>query len=159
MQRFLPASLDAIADSVGDAATDGVFIRPAAGDFERAEDISIDHGIMEKTARGIVVPVQMDWSDVGSWDAVWKLGSKDPDGNVSRGDVVALDTRDSLLWSEGPLVTTIGLDNIVVIAVGDAVLVAPMDRMADLKTLVDQLKSEHPDHATSPPKSAEDTEC
>nr|NUR37785.1 mannose-1-phosphate guanylyltransferase/mannose-6-phosphate isomerase [Sphingomonas sp.] len=158
MRHFLPRSLDAIAGSVEGATVDGLFVRPAADAFERAENISIDHGIMEKTARGMVVPVQMEWSDVGSWDAVWKLGSRDAAGNVTRGDTVVLDTTDSLLWSEGPLVTTIGLDKIVVIAVGDAILVAPMDRMTDLKTLVDKVKAEHAERTISPPKAADEKE-
>ena len=97
MRQFLPASLDPITRSVAKCSVDGLFVRPAAEAFEQAENISIDHGIMEKTARGVVVPVEMDWSDVGSWDAVWKLGAKDEDDNVIQGDVVALDTRNSLL--------------------------------------------------------------
>jgi mannose-1-phosphate guanylyltransferase/mannose-6-phosphate isomerase len=158
MRRFLPASLDAITCSVERGTTDGSFVRPAADEFNQAENISIDHAIMERTDRGVVVPVQMEWSDVGSWDAVWKLGSKDADGNVGRGDVVALDTSNSLLWSDGPLVATIGLDKIAVIAVDDAVLVAPMERMSDLKALVDQVKAKHSDRVISRPKTGGGTE-
>lgn len=151
MRRFLPASLEAITNSVSGATNDGAFVRPAADAFNQAENVSIDHGIMEKTARGVIVPVQMDWSDVGSWDAVWGLGAKDADNNMTRGDVVTLDTRDSLLWSNGPLVATIGLDKMVVITVGDAVLVAPMDRVSDLKALVERVKAEHSERVISPP--------
>jgi mannose-1-phosphate guanylyltransferase/mannose-6-phosphate isomerase len=154
MRQFLPASLDAITRSVDGATNDGSFVRPA-DQFSQAENISIDHGIMEKTEHGVVVPVQMDWSDVGSWDAVWKLGAKDAHNNVARGDVVALDTNISLLWSDGPLVATMGLDNIAVIAVGDAVLVAPLDRMSDLKTLVEQVKAKHSKRAISSPKASD----
>ena len=154
MRKFLPASLDAITRSVEAATPEGLFVRPAPEDFVRAENISIDHGIMEKTARGVVVPVQMDWSDVGSWDAVWQLGGKDAQGNVSKGDIVALDTRDSLLRSDsGQIIAAIGLDKIVVVAVGDAVLVAPMDRVSDLKTLVEEVKAKHSDRVISPPKT------
>lgn len=151
MRRLLPASLEAITRSVQQAASEEPFVRPDAVEFCQAENISIDHAIMEKTDRGIVVPVQMDWSDVGSWDAVWKLGAKDARANVARGDVVALDTSRSLLWGDGPLVATIGLDNVVVIAVGDAVFVAPMNRVSDLKTLVEQVKAEHPERVLSRP--------
>ena len=141
MRQFLPASFEAITQSVKRALTEGVIVRPDADSFSRAENISIDHAIMERTSRGVVVPVQMDWSDVGSWDAVWKLGLKDPDDNVIKGDVVALDTRNSLLRSDGgPLVAAIGLDNMAVIAVDDAVLIAPLSRMSDLKQLVEQVK-------------------
>jgi mannose-1-phosphate guanylyltransferase/mannose-6-phosphate isomerase len=153
MRRFLPKSLDAITRSMDQATTDGPFVRPAPDGFNRAENISIDHGIMEKTNRGMVVPVQMDWSDVGTWDSVWKLGVKDARNNAARGNVVALDTNASLLWSDGPLVATIGLDKIAVIAVGDAVLVAPLNRVSDLKALVDQVKAEHSEKVTSSPRS------
>ena len=154
MRQFLPASLDALTRSVDQGAIDGLFFRPAPDEFNHAENISIDHGIMEKTARGVVVPVQMNWSDVGSWDAVWTLGPKDSAGNVISGDVVSLDTKGCLLRSDGPLVATIGLENVAVIAVGDAVLVAPMDRMADLKALVEQVRAQHSERVTSPPAPA-----
>jgi mannose-1-phosphate guanylyltransferase len=84
----------------------------------------------------------MAWSDVGSWDTVWRLGSKDLHNNVTKGEVVALDTRNSLLRSDGgPLVATIGLDKVAVIAVDNAVLIAPLSRMSDLKQLVEQIKA------------------
>ena len=156
MRRFLPESLEAITRSVEQATRDGLFVRPAPDEFNQTENISLDHGIMEKTARGVVVPVRMNWSDVGSWDAVWDLGAKDPDNNVTRGGVVALDTSNSLLWSDGPLVATIGLDNVVVVAVGDAVLIGPMDRVSDLKALVEQVKSQHSDRVISPPTSTDE---
>ena len=140
MQRFLPESSEAISEAAARAKTDGIFVRPDAEAFKRAQNISIDNGIMEKTSRGVVVPVQMDWSDVGSWDAVWKLGGKDEAGNVVKGDVVAVDTKGSLLRNEsGVLVATLGLDKIAVIAVRDAILIAPLDRAAELKELVERL--------------------
>lgn len=142
MREFLPDSLDAITRSVAEALIDGPFVRPAADAFNQAKNISIDHGIMEKTSQLVVVPVQMDWSDVGSWDEVWKLGRKDAANNVIRGDVVALETGNSLLRSDGgPLVATIGIENMAVIAVEDAVLVAPLSRMSDLKQLVEEIKA------------------
>jgi mannose-1-phosphate guanylyltransferase/mannose-6-phosphate isomerase len=154
MRRFLPESLDAIATGIANATTEGVFVRPPAQQFERAANISIDHGIMEKTSHGMVVPVQMDWSDVGSWDAVWKLGSKDPDGNVRQGDVIALDTHSSLLRSEagGPLIAAVGVHEMVVIALRDAVLVAPIKRVSDVKSIVESLKADSRDCVVNPLK-------
>ena len=155
MREFLPASFDAIGRSIGSATTDGLFLRPGAEEFARAENISIDNGIMEKTARGVVVPVQMDWSDVGAWDAVWKLGDKDSDGNVTKGEVVAVDTSGSLLRCDGgPLIAALGLDQIAVIAVADAVLVAPLHRMAELKRLVEALKADHGERLVAPPDAS-----
>jgi mannose-1-phosphate guanylyltransferase/mannose-6-phosphate isomerase len=153
MREFLPDSLQTIARAVANASIDGVFVRPQAEAFNAAENISIDHGIMEKTSRGVVVPVQMEWSDVGSWDAVWKLGAKDDAGTVLQGDVVAIDTRNSLLRAEGgALVAAVGLDKMAVIAVRDAVFVAPLDRVSEVKKVVDALKGQEPDRLTSPPK-------
>ena len=155
MRQFLPASLEAISRSVTNATKDDLFVRPAAEEFNQAESISIDHGIMEHTTRGVIVPVQMNWSDVGAWDAVWKLGQKDGGNNVIEGDVVALDTKDSLVRNDGKaLVATIGLDKMVVVAVRDAVFVAPIDRVAEVKDLVDGLKAEERECVISPAKVA-----
>jgi mannose-1-phosphate guanylyltransferase/mannose-6-phosphate isomerase len=155
MREFLPESLDAILRAVKQSKADGVFVRPFAEAFAEAKNISIDHGVMEKTARGVVVPVDMQWSDVGSWDAVWKLSGKDADGNALQGDVVAVDTRNSLLRSDGEAVlTTIGLDGIAVIAVRDAIVVAPLDRVAEVKDVVEKLKADERECVVSPSKVA-----
>lgn len=151
MRHFLPDTLDAISYSIAEATRDGLFVRPAADEFEKAENISIDQGIMEKTSRGVVVPVQMEWSDVGSWDAVWALSSKDRANNAQQGEVMALNTRDSLLRNEGKgLLAAVGLDKMAVIAVADAVLVAPMARVAEVKQLAEALKGREPDFVTAP---------
>jgi mannose-1-phosphate guanylyltransferase/mannose-6-phosphate isomerase len=155
MREFLPESLDAVVRAVEDSNVDGVFVRPAAEAFAEAKNISIDHGVMEKTTRGVVVPVDMQWSDVGSWDAVWKLSPKDGDGNAVQGDVIAVDTRNSLLRSDGEaMLATIGLDRIAVIAVRDAIFVAPLDRVAEVKDLVEKLKADERECIVSPSKVA-----
>jgi len=155
MREFLAASLDAIVEAVGKATVDGLFVRPEPDAFGRAQNISIDHGVMEKTTRGVVVPVEMQWSDVGAWDAVWKLSAKDPTGNATSGNVIAVDTRDSLLRADGQaMIAAIGLDKMAVIAVRDAVFIAPMERVAEVKELVEKLKAEGRDCAMTPPKVA-----
>lgn len=152
MRKFLPDSEDAISRSVDQASVDGLFVRPDADAFADATNISIDHGIMEKTTRGMVVPVQMEWSDVGSWDAVWKLGDKDVAGNFAEGEVVTVDTSNSLLRTDGALIATIGLEKMAVIASRDAVLVAPLDRVADLKSLVEAIRPVNEDRLLTPSK-------
>lgn len=155
MREFLPSSLDAITDAVADATADGVFVRPSPSAFAEAASISIDHGIMERTSRGVIVPVQMRWSDVGSWDAVWKLGAKDEDNNVKHGDVVAFDTHGSLLRSDGKaLLATVGLNDMAVIAVRDAVFVAPLERVSEVRNLVDALKAGNRECVVLPAKVA-----
>lgn len=155
MREFLPESLDAILEAVAKASVDGLFVRPEAEAFGRAKNISIDHGVMERTRRGVVVPVEMQWSDVGAWDAVWKLSAKDASGNATSGDVVAIDTKDSLLRSDGKaVVAAIGVDRMAIIAVSDAVFVAPMERVAEVKELVEALKTDERDCAMTPTKVA-----
>ena len=156
MRQFLKSTIDAVQRSVAEASTEGLCVRPDADAFSSAENISIDHAIMEKTSLGIVVPVEMNWSDVGSWDAVWKLAPKDSENNVIKGPIVTLDTKNSLLRSDGgPLVATIGLDNIAVIAVDDAVLVAPLSRMADLKQLVEEVRGRSSAHRNASRKGTD----
>lgn len=139
--KHLRPSAAAIKEAVRRATTDGVTVQPAQGPFEGAESISIDHAIMEKTDRGVVVPVSMQWSDVGGWNAVWKLGQKDSDGNVRTGNIVAIDTRNSLLRSDGTtVIAAIGLENQIVIAVDGAILVAPIDRAAEVKDILGKLE-------------------
>lgn len=116
------------------------FIRPAAEHFLVSPATSIDVAVMEHTSRACVVPVQMGWSDVGSWDALWKIAAKDDDGNALSGDVLALDTSNSIVRSESGLtVATVGLENMVVVATRDAVLVVPRDRSQETRRVVDAL--------------------
>jgi mannose-1-phosphate guanylyltransferase/mannose-6-phosphate isomerase len=151
MDRYLADSREAIATAAREALVDGLFVRPEPTAFARAESISIDHGIMQRTQRGMVVPVDLGWSDVGSWEAVWQLGRKDENGNVATGKVLARDTRNSLLRSDsGANLTTIGLDNLAVIVVRDAVFVAPLARASEVKFLVEELKEAKEDCAVLP---------
>jgi mannose-1-phosphate guanylyltransferase/mannose-6-phosphate isomerase len=155
MRKFLPDSLDAITEAVSGASSDGLFVRPSAEAFMKAENISIDYGVMEKTALGVVVPVDMQWSDVGSWSAVWELGQKDSDNNVREGGVIAVDSRNSLLRSDGrAIIGAVGLENMAVIALSDAVFVAPLDRSSDVKELLGRLKEFDDDRVTLPAKVA-----
>jgi mannose-1-phosphate guanylyltransferase/mannose-6-phosphate isomerase len=155
MGRHLPKSLEAISRSMSSPLKDGLFIRPDPDSFAAAQNISIDHGVMEKTDRGVVVPVDMGWSDVGSWQALWKISPSDDQNNVLQGDVLALDSRNCLVRShDGGLVTAIGLDGMAVIAVRDAVFVAPLERAADVRLLVDRLQDQGRDCVATPAKVA-----
>ncbi len=143
MRRFLPRTLDSISQSIAGATREGIFVRPEPEAFTAAENISIDYGIMEKTSRAVVLPVELKWSDVGSWAAVWALAAKDSAGNAVEGDVVAIDTRSSLLRNEtDAVVTAIGLENMAVIVVRDAIFVAPLSRSAEVRLLVEKLRNE-----------------
>jgi len=113
----------------------------AIGNFGDMPSISIDYAVMEKASHIAVVPMDLTWNDVGNWDAVYAITNKDSDGNAFSGDVVALDTRDSLVVSRKRLVTTIGVKDLSIIETDDAVLVAQRGSSQDVKALLDTLKA------------------
>jgi len=102
--------------------------------------ISIDYGIMEKAQNVLVIKGEFGWSDVGSWDEVYRISTKDENGNCMSGNVFLKDTRNSLIYSNDRLVATIGLDDVIVINTEDAVLVCRKGKSQEVKEIVDQLK-------------------
>jgi mannose-1-phosphate guanylyltransferase/mannose-1-phosphate guanylyltransferase/mannose-6-phosphate isomerase len=121
------------------ARTDLDFLRLDANAFGKCPSISIDYAVMEKTNRAAVVPAAIGWSDVGAWDALWELGEKDANGNVAKGDVLAHETKNSYLRSETKLLSTVGVENLVVVVTEDAVLVADKAKAQGIKAIVDRL--------------------
>ncbi len=103
-------------------------------------NISIDYGLAEKAEKVAVVPVDMAWSDLGSWDSIYQKHAKDANNNVMHGEVFAQDTTNSLLWSEASMLATAGLDNIVVIQTADATLVCDRSCTEEIKSLVARVK-------------------
>jgi mannose-1-phosphate guanylyltransferase/mannose-6-phosphate isomerase len=106
-------------------------------------DISIDYGVLERADNVAVIPVDMGWSDLGSWEALYQERARDDDGNMIQGDVVALNSRGNLLWSDHGMLATLGLENIAVVQTRDATLVCPRDQAADLKQLVARVREDH----------------
>ncbi|MDD3370889.1 MAG: mannose-1-phosphate guanylyltransferase/mannose-6-phosphate isomerase [Alphaproteobacteria bacterium] len=104
-----------------------------------------DRVIMENTSRGAVVPCSMEWNDVGSWQALWQSTDKDNDGNVTLGSVVSVDTRNSYVRSEGPAVAVLGMEDVAVVAMRDAVLVTPRSKTQSVKNLVAAVQQAIPD--------------
>ncbi len=125
-------------------SADQDFLRVGKDAFAACPADSIDYAVMEKLPAGLgmVVPLAAGWSDVGAWDALWQLGSKDADNNVLQGDVMAVDTRDTLAISRSRLVALVGLEDTVVVETPDAVLVAHKSRMQQVKDIVARLKRE-----------------
>lgn len=152
LSRFNPDMLTYSADAMKHAKSDLDFIRPDADQFAKCPADSIDYAVMEKTSDAIVVPVDMAWSDVGSWSALWDVSAKDGSGNVIQGDVLVHNVKNSLLRSEGPAIAGVGLDNIIVVATPDAVLIADQDTTQDVKAIITQLerdgRDEHIAHVT-----------
>ncbi len=108
-------------------------------------NLSIDYGLAEKVDKVAVVPVDMAWSDLGSWDSIYQRHQKDADNNVMHGEVFAQDTTNSLLWSQTSLLATAGLDNIVVIQTADATLICNRSHTEEIKTLVARVKAHKPE--------------
>lgn len=112
--------------------------------YEQLPNLSIDYGLAEKAKKVAVVPVSMDWSDLGSWESIYQHRGKDEAGNVAHGDVLSLDTQGSLLWSSNGLLATLGVRNIAVIQTADATLICDRSRAEDIKQLVAQVQKTHP---------------
>jgi len=144
-----PTILDACKLAVDHARRDLDFTCLDDASFNACPEDSIDYAVMEKASARAVVDLDAGWSDVGSWSSLWDVKQKDSAGNVSIGDVVALDTSDSYVHSEHRLVATLGIHNAVIIETADAVLVADRDRVQDVKAVVSQLKSSGRDEGTT----------
>jgi len=142
--RYEPDIAAAAKLAVEGMARDLDFLRLPAEPFGQAPKKSIDYAVMERTDRAAVVPVDLGWSDVGSWSAVWDVMSHDADGNASTGSVVFYDSRNSLVRSEDAILTAVvGLEDIIVVATPDAVLVTSRDKAEQVKGLVEQLKAQN----------------
>ena len=147
LEAHEPAVLAAVREALDAAKHDMDFLRLDADAFAKSPSISIDYAVMERTARAAVVPSSFAWSDVGAWSALWKLAEHDPFDNVQIGDTLAEDTRGSYLRSEGPLIATVGVDDLIVIATTDAVLVAHRHKDQDVKKVVERLRASN--HVTA----------
>ncbi|WP_171235861.1 mannose-1-phosphate guanylyltransferase/mannose-6-phosphate isomerase [Ruegeria sp. HKCCA6837] len=128
--------------AVAEAKTDLGFLRLDRAAWAESADISVDYAVMEKAENLSVVPYSAGWSDVGSWTAVQELSDVNEDGVVTNGDVTAIECRNVLIRSESPTqeVVAMGLENVIAVAMPDAVLVASMDKAQDVKQAVTALK-------------------
>jgi mannose-1-phosphate guanylyltransferase/mannose-6-phosphate isomerase len=137
-------SVDTIIDAVTNAGRDLGFVTLKHDAFAKAKAISIDYAVMEKTSHAAVVPVSCGWSDVGSWHAVWELSDKDSQGNAAQGAAVFEDSRNCNVSTDKALVALEGVDDLVVVATQDAVLVSRQKDADGLKRLVAKLKTAAP---------------
>ncbi|MCR9255078.1 MAG: mannose-1-phosphate guanylyltransferase/mannose-6-phosphate isomerase [Alphaproteobacteria bacterium] len=140
LETLEPDMVTAVRAAHAAAKSDLDFLRLDANAFAKAPSLPIDIALMEKTDRAAVVPCDIGWSDIGSYQSLWELGEKDSDGNVLTGDVVAAGSTDSYIRADKRLVAAVGLERMLVVETGDAVCVAPMDRSEEIKTLVALLK-------------------
>lgn len=153
-QKYAPNLVAPVSAAIEGAKTDLGFLRLNPEAWLKADDISIDYAIMERATNLAVVPFEGGWSDLGAWDAVWREAGPDTNGVVTSGDATAIECKNSLLRSdsENLEVVGIGLDNIMAIAMNDAVLIADMSRGQDISTAVAALKTKGATQATTFPK-------
>ena len=143
VQKYLPTIYDYCFDAIKESESDLDFQRIDKKIFSKCPNISIDIAIMEKTEKGIVIPLDAQWSDVGSWKSVWELSKKDKDLNFKKGKVILRNTKNSYVRGENRLVVGIGLENLIIVETNDAILISNKDHSQDIKDIVSQLKKEN----------------
>ncbi|MBB3444193.1 mannose-1-phosphate guanylyltransferase/mannose-6-phosphate isomerase [Rhizobium sp. BK379] len=136
MQEYAPDVLKAADTALSKATRDLDFTRLDAEHFAKSPDISIDYAIMEKTSKAVVVPSVFKWSDLGSWDAIWKTGVQDENGNIAAANTTVVNTRNSLVMTHGVHLAVQGMDDVAVIASEDAVYVGPLKESQQVGALV-----------------------
>jgi len=146
LAQFDPGILVAIREAMDKARTEGTRIYPDAAAFATSPDASIDYAVMEKAERVAVVPVAMGWNDVGSWDALHAISARDEVGNAHRsegdGNVLAIDTRQCFVRSDGIRVSLVGVEDLIVVASGNDVLIMPRGRSQEVKKLIEAMKND-----------------
>lgn len=146
LEKFRPDIVAATQKSWQERSEDVQFIRPMKAAFADIPSESIDYAVMEKCPGSDItikmVPLATEWSDIGAWDAVWQIGVQDSNGNVMRGDVFQTDTTNSLIYASARLVSTVGVDNLVIIETADAVLVADRRKSQQVNKIVNALEAQ-----------------
>ncbi|MBT3766563.1 MAG: mannose-1-phosphate guanylyltransferase/mannose-6-phosphate isomerase [Rhodospirillaceae bacterium] len=151
LERLNPAILTSCRKALAAGGTDENFQFLDKNAFSESPSLSIDYAVMEHTDKAAVVPADMGWSDVGTWKSLWQATEKDTDGNVLKGDVLSINSKNSYISSQDQLVAVVDLEDIAVIETEDAVLVMPLDKSQDVRDVVKRLKSDgREDYLTHP---------
>lgn len=143
LKQLQPQIFEYATSAVEQAEKDLSFLRLNIDSFSKNPSLSIDYGLMEHTSKAVVVPMSADWSDVGAWDALWEYLPKDEKGNYTKGDVTIENTSNCYILSKDHLVTTAGVENLIVVETKDALFVANKNNINDIKPLFEKLKSEN----------------
>ena len=141
VSKFAPDVISICNESLENISSDMGFQRLNKDIFFKCPNISIDVAVMEKTKLGTVLPLDADWSDIGSWNSVWKTSTKNTNNNFIKGNVVEQDTYGCYLRSESRLITAIGLKNLIIVETNDAILVADQEASEKVKDVVQYLKN------------------
>jgi mannose-1-phosphate guanylyltransferase/mannose-6-phosphate isomerase len=140
LERFEPVMLEACRQALADGKADLEFFRLDAAAFGRAPSLPVDRAVMERTAAAAVIPVDMAWSDIGSWRRLHEAREPDAQGNVLDGDVLAEDLRHCYVRAQDRLVAAVGLENVIIVSTDDATLVAAADRSEEVSRVVERLR-------------------
>ena len=143
LKKFRPDIFEACKASTIEIKTDLDFLRVNKEKFISCPANSVDYAVMEKTADAVVFPMEVGWCDIGSWSSLWDISEKDINGNISIGDVMTHNTKNSFIRTDGQLVASVGVNNLVIISTKDAVMVAHKDSVQDTKVIVEHLKHEN----------------
>jgi mannose-1-phosphate guanylyltransferase / mannose-6-phosphate isomerase len=141
MEAHAPEVMPHVREAVANRQTDLDFIRLASAPFRACPSISLDYAVAERTTQAAVIPADLGWSDVGSWSALWELGSKDAAGNVAIGDVVLEGCKDCYVRADGMLTAVVGLSDAIVVVTEDVALAMHRDSAQDVKKVVERLKA------------------
>lgn len=141
LELYCPEIFNACSDAMQDVDTDLDFIRINKYKFFECPAESVDYAVMEKTTEAIVIAMDAGWSDVGAWSSLWEVSDKNEDDNVIVGDVMTVDSHNNYIFAETVLVTTVGINDMIVVQTKDAVMVAAKDKSQEVKTIVNQLKA------------------
>lgn len=150
LAQYRPDILEACRRAMSPLRHDGDFTRINEAEFQACPSESIDYAVLELTQDAAMVPLDAGWSDIGSWDALYRMGSSDADGNVLEGDVLAVSCRNVYGHSDGRLVALLGLNDVVVVDTPDALLVAARDQVQRVRELVSRLKQQGRPEAVAP---------
>ncbi|MGL1831440.1 UNVERIFIED_CONTAM: mannose-1-phosphate guanylyltransferase/mannose-6-phosphate isomerase [Acinetobacter sp. HSTU-ASm16] len=142
LQKYAQDIYSSCVASMQDTKADLDFIRIDKDAFKQCRSESIDYAVMEQTQDAVVVPLDANWNDVGSWSALWDIQNKDDQGNVIQGDVITVKSQNNYVFSESRLVSLLGVDNLVVIETKDAILVADKSKVQDIKKIVETIKEQ-----------------
>jgi mannose-1-phosphate guanylyltransferase/mannose-6-phosphate isomerase len=140
LTKHSPNTVKLVGDAVNNAEQDLDFIRLGKQAFESFPSESIDYALMEKSNNVVVVRLDAGWSDIGSWSALYDVGEKDDSGNILKGDVIVKDTTNTYIYAPHHMVSTVGVDNLVVIDTPDATFIASQDKTHEVKSIVESLQ-------------------
>jgi len=142
LKKFRPDILEQCKASVLEIKADLDFLRIDKETFGLCPSESVDYAVMEKTSHAVVVPMDAGWSDIGSWSSLWDISEKDGDGNSTHGDVILHNTYNSFVKTDGKLVATLGVNDLVIVSTKDVLMVAHKDSVQDVKIITAKLKAD-----------------